>query len=281
MIEASEVSLKSTIICVTSDGTMLRIACGSTTNRIDCARVRPSAVAASTWPRGTDWRPARRSPWTTRKAKLLTMTERSSTGSPAARDEAGDREAALDAGHDRRDPDTEHQVDDGARRERLDRSRRVGLDLAGLEGELRHANRERDRRVLEQVERLARRGRHDEPERDRQDDKPVGLERREPHRHGGLELGLRDRLDARANDLRHAGAVVDAEREHSGPELGSVVEEPLAGRLREERRNPGIHAGQPAEQRDVAEELDVERRHGAQRLPRDRAEGARQDPEAR
>src|SRR5438445_5529644 len=59
MIEASEVSLKSTIICVTSDGTMLRIACGSTTNRIDCARVRPSAVAASTWPRGTDWMPAR------------------------------------------------------------------------------------------------------------------------------------------------------------------------------------------------------------------------------
>src|SRR5437667_198435 len=224
--------------------------------------------------------PRPRSPWTTRKAKLLTMTERSSTGSPAARDEAGDREAALDAGHDRRDPDTEHQVDDGARRERLDRSRRVGLDLAGLEGELRHANRERDRRVLEQVERLARRGRHDEPERDRQDDKPVGLERREPHRHGGLELGLRDRLDARANDLRHAGAVVDAEREHSGPELGSVVEEPLPGHLREERRNPEIPEEHPDEQRDVAEELDVERRHGAQRLPRDRAEGARQDPEA-
>src|SRR5438477_275675 len=110
--------------------------------------------------------PRPRSPWTTRKAKLLTMTERSSTGSPAARDEAGDREAALDAGHDRRDPDTEHQVDDGARRERLDRPRRVGLDLAGLVGDLRHANRDRDRRVLEQVVRLACRCRHDAPDVD-------------------------------------------------------------------------------------------------------------------
>src|SRR5437667_5981075 len=106
-----------------------------------------------------------RSPGTTRKAKLLTMTERSSPASPAARDEAGDREAALDGGHDRRDPDTEHQVDDGARRERLDRPRRVGLDLAGLEGELRHANGERDRRALEKVQRSARRAARESAER--------------------------------------------------------------------------------------------------------------------
>jgi len=38
----------------------------------------------------------------------------------------------LHAGHDRRDSDAEGQVDDGARGERLDRPRRVGLSSATL-----------------------------------------------------------------------------------------------------------------------------------------------------
>src|SRR3972149_1614804 len=53
MIEASDVSLNSTIICVTSDGTMLRSACGSTPKRIAWAGVSPMGIAASPWPRGT------------------------------------------------------------------------------------------------------------------------------------------------------------------------------------------------------------------------------------
>ena len=59
MIDASDVSLNSTIICVTSAGTMLRMACGKTTKRMVCAKVSPTAVAASTCPRGTDCMPAR------------------------------------------------------------------------------------------------------------------------------------------------------------------------------------------------------------------------------
>src|SRR5207302_6734753 len=196
-----------------------------------------------------------------------------------ARDETGDRESMLYPGHDRRDPDAEYEIDDGARGEGFERPRRVGLDLAGLEGELGHADRQRDRRVLEQVERFVRRGRYAEPERDRHDDEPVRLERREPHRHGGLELGPRDCLDAPANDLRHAGAVVHAEREHPGPELGPVAEQPLANHLREERRNPEVPEEHPDEQGDVAEEFNVDRRERPERPPRDRAHRARHDAE--
>jgi len=59
MMEASEVSLKSTMNWVTSDGIMFLSACGSTTWRMVWAEESPTAVAASTWPRGTDWTPAR------------------------------------------------------------------------------------------------------------------------------------------------------------------------------------------------------------------------------
>ena len=59
MMEASEVSLKSTMNWVTSDGIMFLSAWGRITRRMACAPLSPSAVAASTWPRGTDWMPAR------------------------------------------------------------------------------------------------------------------------------------------------------------------------------------------------------------------------------
>ena len=61
MIEASEVSLKSTIIWVTSDGTMLRERLGQHRRRrmVMVARHARPRVAASTWPRGTDCTPAR------------------------------------------------------------------------------------------------------------------------------------------------------------------------------------------------------------------------------
>ena len=59
MMEASEVSMKSTMIWVTSEGIMLRSAWGSTTKRMVWAPREAHPVAASTWPRGTDWIPAR------------------------------------------------------------------------------------------------------------------------------------------------------------------------------------------------------------------------------
>jgi hypothetical protein len=74
--------------------------------------------------------------------------------------------------------------------------------------------------------------------------------------------------------------VVDAEREHASPELGVVVQQPLAERRREERWDAEIPEEHPDEQRDVAEELDVERRDGPQRLPRHGAKRPGQDPES-
>ena len=59
MIDASEVSLNSTMNCVTSDGIMFLSACGSTTWTMVCVPVSPTAVAASTCPRATDCTPAR------------------------------------------------------------------------------------------------------------------------------------------------------------------------------------------------------------------------------
>ena len=59
MIDASEVSFTRMMNCVTSDGSMFRTAWGRTTWRIVAAYGSPVASAASTWPRGTDWMPAR------------------------------------------------------------------------------------------------------------------------------------------------------------------------------------------------------------------------------
>jgi hypothetical protein len=42
-----------------SGGRMIRKAIGSSTKRYVCGSVRPSAVPAIPWPRGSDWMPAR------------------------------------------------------------------------------------------------------------------------------------------------------------------------------------------------------------------------------
>src|SRR5580704_3435818 len=156
--------------------------------------------------------PMPRKPCSSRNGRLRQMTSRSSMAlappPPAARDEAGDGGAALHPGHERRDGDAEDQVDDGARGESLDRLRGVGLDLAGLERELGHADGERDRRVLEQVERLVGPGRDDEAQGHRQDHVAVRLERGEARRHRRLELGARDGLDAGAQHLGEARPAV-------------------------------------------------------------------------
>jgi len=47
------------VVAEINGGTMARIACGSSTRRIDSPPPRPSAWAASNWPLGTDWIPAR------------------------------------------------------------------------------------------------------------------------------------------------------------------------------------------------------------------------------
>src|SRR5262245_18525538 len=117
------------------------------------------------------------SPCSIRNLKLATTTEkstsalprrisrRSSAGSDAG-DEAGDRVAALHARHDGRNGQAQHQVDDGAGRERLDRLGSVGLDLARLERQLGDADGQGNRGVLEEIERLVGARRHDQAEGD-------------------------------------------------------------------------------------------------------------------
>src|SRR2546425_5463192 len=78
------------------------------------------------------------SPWRIRNLKLLVMTETSMRRPglgrrPHARDQPGDCVAALDLRHDRGDRQAEHEVDQRARRERLDGPRGVRLDLRSEE----------------------------------------------------------------------------------------------------------------------------------------------------
>src|SRR2546430_181247 len=82
------------------------------------------------------------SPWRIRNLKLLVMTETSMRRPglgrrPHARDQPGDRVAALDLRHDRGDRQAEHEVDQRARRERLEVVEDPVLDAARQEG--RHA----------------------------------------------------------------------------------------------------------------------------------------------
>src|SRR5690242_3154042 len=71
------------------------------------------------------------SPCSTRNLKLLAMTVKSivSAGRVVPGDEPGDGVVPLDAGHDRRDRQAQHQVDHGAGGQRLDGLGGVGLDL--------------------------------------------------------------------------------------------------------------------------------------------------------
>src|SRR5262245_60384873 len=102
--------------------------------------------------------PMPRKPWTIRNLKLWTMTPTSSTAGSArsadASDEARDRVPSLEHGHHPRDAHAEHEIDQRSRRERLDRPGGIRLDLSRLERQLGDADRQRDRRVLEQIERL-------------------------------------------------------------------------------------------------------------------------------
>src|SRR5438876_4383044 len=224
------------------------------------------------------------SPCRIRNLKLLVMTEKSiasatSGGGADARDQTGDRVTALDARHDRRDREAEDEIDHGAGGQRFDGFRGVRLDLARLERELGDADRERHRRVLEEIQRLVGGGRHDQAQRDGKNDEPVGLKGREPHGHRRFELCPRNGLDAGADHFRDARAVVDAEREHAGPELGAVVEEPILHGARQQRRHAEVPEKHPHQQRDVAEELDVRRRGPAQRREAHRAQRAGHDAE--
>src|SRR5262245_59577777 len=265
-------------------GTRIQAALASRARPTAMPRAKPSTIAGMarrSVPPAKLPRP--RKPWTIRNLKLWTMTPRSSIARSArpadTRDEAGDRVAPLQCAHDPGDAHAEHEVDQRARRQGLEGPGRVRLDLPRLERQLGHADRQRHRRVLEQVQRLVGDRRHDQAERDGHDDEPIRLPDREAHRDGRLELGARNRQDAGADHLGHARAVVHAQREHPRPELGAVIEEPVLYTAGQEWRHAEVPEEHPHEQRDVTEEFDVENRGRPQWLERHRAECAGQDPE--
>ena len=90
-------------------------------------------------------------------------------------DVAGHRDPALDDGHHAVRRHRDGDVDQRRGRERLEEVERVLADLAGAEGELGQPDGERDRRVLDQVHRLAGERRDDDPERHRQQHVAVDL----------------------------------------------------------------------------------------------------------
>src|SRR3990170_3619511 len=107
-------------------------------------------------------------------------------GGAGAGDHAGYRESALHARHEDGDAQAEPQVEGGPRREGLDALGGVGLDLAGLERHLGHADGEGQGRVLEEVQALVGEGRDDQAQGHGEDDVPVGLGHREAGGEGGL-----------------------------------------------------------------------------------------------
>ena len=59
MVSASDVSFTSAMTKLVKGGSISTSACGSTIRRITGAGRMPRLTAASTWPRSTDWIPAR------------------------------------------------------------------------------------------------------------------------------------------------------------------------------------------------------------------------------
>jgi hypothetical protein len=145
-----------------------------------------------------------------------------------AADHAGYGHAAFDAAHHRGNHQAKPQVDDRSGGQGLERSCRVGFDLAGLKGQFGDADGQRHGGILEQIERLIGCRRNNQPQGDRQDDETISLRGRQSGGDRGLELSPGNRANARANHLGESRAMVKAQSADAGPELGAVVEQPVA-----------------------------------------------------
>src|SRR5581483_726026 len=141
-------------------------------------RMNPRAIAGSARRKVPPAKPpTQMKPWSIRKEKLSAMTSKSISGlaDVSARDHSRYRGAPLEARAERRERQAEKQVKHRAGDQCFEGLGGVGFDLAHLKGQLGDADGERDRGILEQVERLVGRGRDDQPERHRQNDQAIGL----------------------------------------------------------------------------------------------------------
>ena len=104
----------------------------------------------------------------------------------------------LDQQRDAVDGEGRDEVERGHGQVDLDAARGLFLRLHREHRQLGDADRERHRRVLDDVHRLAGERRDDDAERHRQQHVAVGLRQRQAHRQAGVALALGQRLDAGA-----------------------------------------------------------------------------------
>ncbi len=165
-------------------------------------------------------------------------------------------DGVRDLGHQR----GQQQVGDGHRGERGDRLERGRLDAVAHVGQLHHADRVGERRVLEQRHEIAHQRRQRDLEGLGEHHVEEDMRARQPQ--GACRLGLpaRHGQQACADGFGVVGAHVQAQRHHGGGEVGQV--EP-----RHQHRQREIHEQDLHQQRRAADHPDVEAGHPAQRRP--------------
>src|ERR1700730_11218973 len=133
----------------------------------------PSACAAATWPRGTDWMPARMISAKYAASRTSIASVRGNCGFGA--DKSGYGNALLDIAHREGHDDIDDDVDDRRRSEGLEHLEREFLHGAGARRELHEPDGERDRAVLDDIEKFGRQRRQDDAIGHRQQHVDVGL----------------------------------------------------------------------------------------------------------
>ena len=172
--------------------------------------------------------------------------------------QAGHRHPALDLAHGEGHDDVDDDVDDGRGGEGLEHLEREFLHGARARGELHQPDGERDRAVLDDVEKLRGQRRQDDAIGHRQQHVAVGLRQREPERERRHALAAGEARDAGAHLLGDARRGVEAERDHGGVERGvRKLLEPVADRGRQQLGQHEIPEEHLHQQRDVAEQLDI------------------------
>ena len=202
---------------------------------------------------------------------------------------------SLQPGLEEREEDGEPPVDERRGDVRLE-VLEVGLaDQLGAAEDLGarggHAEEGDQRGVLHHRDELVAGRRDDHPERLRQHDLAHLLAVGHAERVGGLALAAGHRLDARAEDLGHVGAVVEAERDDAGgrgvqdQRLVEALGQPGVARLQvaADRRQGQVEQEHLHDERGAAEERDVEAGHAVRHRvagdPRERPEERHHDGE--
>ena len=145
----------------------------------------------------------------------------------------------FEAAERQRDQRAGRDIDAARHQPHLDDAKALVVDLARLEGELRHRDHRGDRRVLEQRDEIVADARQRVAERDRQDhpDRDAGPVRPIERAASVMPLGM-TRIAAR-NDFGQVGAGIDGEHRGEGVDVGEADADAAAARRRRRARGPG------------------------------------------